>query len=591
MIGPGKLLFCALISTTLLRASSALADQRQVHTALVKFDACLPLADGRVLAGSAGGLVVIDESGTQRARFTAVDGLPGTRIHSLAQSQRGDKAGIWVGTDKGAALVSLDRGGMQIHESFASKAVRDLLVTGDTLYAATWGQGLLRYGLDSKPGSLEAVHHSPVPRQQRVTSVAIKDGHLWWTTAGAGLWHKPMQGRATAQQSRVVAPNSVLWSLDAHGGELWIGGEEGVTSLAGKSATKALRSVRATTKIGGQRYAASFGTGLQPFHKAAQELPTDRFARSLRSAHGVTCLGTEEALWIRRSRSWRLAKLEQGLPANDIAAFVSDGVHTYAGTFEQGVAKLENGHFVPLKIEIDPHVNALAIDKRSGALWIGTSSSLVLYDENSKDKQVTHFGRGSGLASRHVMSLFALPGGGVLVGTAAGAAVMHDGVALPVGGKGGLTTGNVWAVAQSADGTQWLGTTRGVFRVLKDEVTRYRVASGELQDDWVMALAVADDGVFVGTYKAGVVRLVIDGNTVRAQKLGEGWINPSGLHWDGHSLRAATMHGAFIGDGELPAWRKRTATPGMDTTAFMPTKAGGEWIVTRRGLVKASSAN
>lgn len=74
------------------------------------------------------------------------------------------------------------------------------------------------------------------------------------------------------------------------------------------------------------------------------------------------------------------------------------------------------------------------------------------------------------------------------------------------------------------------------------------------------------------------------GEQVVAKTLGEGWINPSGLSWDGTTLRAATMHGAFRGDGVHPGWKSKTRGLGRDTTSFQPTGDGNEWIVTRRGL-------
>jgi len=57
------------------------------------------------------------------------------------------------------------------------------------------------------------------------------------------------------------------------------------------------------------------------------------------------------------------------------------------------------------------------------------------------------------------------------------------------------------------------------------------VATGDLEDDWVTALAVKDDGakleVFAGTYSGGVTHLGFEGaKHPRATHLGGGYINP-----------------------------------------------------------------
>ena len=378
-----------------------------------------------------------------------------------------------------------------------------------------------------------------------------------------------------------------MWALQAHAGGLWIGGEAGATRLGAPQATS--RSIREFSVIDGELQAASFGEGLQPMGNSARLTPpADRFARSLGSRKTLSCLGTQEALWIGKKSKWRKARFVESLPANDIAAFVSDGTRSFVGTFDQGVAELRaDGTVRTLGTGGNPHVNALAIDSKSGALWIGSSTGLTRY----LDRKATHYNKATGLPSNHVMSLDALRDGGVLVGTATGAARVEQGLVHAVGGKGRLLTGNVWAVAEGRDGADWLGTTRGVFHIRGSVVSRYRVASGELPDDWVMALAVADDGIFVGTYKAGVIRLVTTGKKVVAKTLGEGWINPSGLHWDGTTLRAATMHGAFRGDGVEGKWQSKTQGLGRDTTSFLPSSDGNEWIVTRRGLERRDYAS
>src|SRR5271170_7696953 len=65
--------------------------------------ACLPLDGGAVLAGTGGGLLLVRADGTARAPWTALDGLPETRVHALLR----DGERIWIGTEGGLAAVRL----------------------------------------------------------------------------------------------------------------------------------------------------------------------------------------------------------------------------------------------------------------------------------------------------------------------------------------------------------------------------------------------------------------------------------------------------------------------------------------------------
>jgi hypothetical protein len=158
----------------------------------------------------------------------------------------------------------------------------------------------------------------------------------------------------------------------------------------------------------------------------------------------------------------------------------------------------------------------------------------------------------------------------------------------------------VWAFAE-AGGSLWLGTTTGVYRgpatgwstkdgaddaaAVAERWQRFSVATGHLKDDWVTALAVKDGVVFAGTYNGGITRLDDDGDRIVATQLAGGWINPSGLRWDGDRLLAATMDGLVAGDGAHPTWTTVHDLPGKDTTAALRIDRT-LWVATRRGLAR-----
>ncbi len=226
--------------------------------------------------------------------------------------------------------------------------------------------------------------------------------------------------------------------------------------------------------------------------------------------------------------------------------------------------------------KIDHRINALLVD--GNKLWVATASGIAVIEGSS----ITQLTKTDGLPSRGILGLAKLADGRILAGTSAGAAIIENGRATAIGAKQNLEAKNVWAVAQDADGWIWLGTTTGLFRGKADDTawTRYSVATGHLTDDWVMALAVKGNAIWVGTYKGGVTRF--DGAI--ATRLGDGWINPGGLSWIGDTLFASTMEGLRTGDGTSATWTSITGSPGKDTTAT--ARVGDTLVVsTRRGLV------
>jgi ligand-binding sensor domain-containing protein len=197
------------------------------------------------------------------------------------------------------------------------------------------------------------------------------------------------------------------------------------------------------------------------------------------------------------------------------------------------------------------------------------------------------------------------------VGTARGAAIVRDGQITALGEKRGIPPGAVWAVAEGPPGTLLLGTSRGLLvgtaesrgvvdhgapvpavgdgddAALKDPWLLLSMASGDLADDWVTALAARGHTVYVGTYNAGVTRITMDVAGLSAEQLGGGYVNFAGLLVRGHTLYAATMNGLLVrpaaGEG---TWRRAPrAAPGKDVTALAP--AGNRiWVASRRGLLR-----
>jgi hypothetical protein len=277
---------------------------------------------------------------------------------------------------------------------------------------------------------------------------------------------------------------------------------------------------------------------------------------------------------------WEAPRVPE-LASNDISALARDGERLWIGTFDRGLAVLDGDRVTRVRdAALDDKINALAVERAAtgSRIWVATARGLDVIDPSDGDLRVTRFGEIDGLPSSDVHAVVALASGGALVGTGRGAAIVREGRVTVLGEKRGIPAGAVWAVAEGPRGTILLGTSRGLLvgdaesREVRDRGApavapaeapgrpwiELSMATGDLEDDWITALAVHGSTVYVGTYNAGVTVVTLAGDGARAAaQLGGGYVNMGGLWVEGGTVFAATMNGLLMrpvaGGGE---WRR-----------------------------------
>ena len=554
-------------SVIALLAVAAFTDVGEART-------CLPLEHG-ALIGTGGGLVAMNDDGSLGRVWTSLDGLPGTRIETIAELD----GQIWIGTDAGGARFADGR----LLDAFPSRDVRGFAKLGRTLYAATWDGGVIAVG-----GAAIQFRGEPFkgPRT-RVAAIAVAGGVLYAGTAG-GLYKLERGTLVKVDAQPVVA-------LLGDGDTLWEATQDGLIAGAAHIAGGDLRAI---AKIDGQIVVGGLD-GLQRVDRGRlvgwtgpREL---HVTESLASAHGATCAGGLAGAWLRRGDTWIHGAHRDGPPSNDISALAVDGERLLVGTFDHGLAVYDHGWRTFESPDLDARINTILVD--GDRTYIGTAEGLSVIH----GKEVARLTRRDGLPGRNVLAL-AKAAGGILVGTSQGAVLLGDahpvrlgpkapagsgqnidptaprlrGAAGPAKVRASESIGNVWAIAEDTAGWLWLGTTTGLYRGHAGDATWMRFAgiTGALQSDWVTAIAVRGEQIFVGTYSGGIVR--IDGTA--ATQLAPGWVNPGGLVFVGDTLYAATQDGLqIVGGGEVGK------LPGRDTTAL--ARLDGTLVVgTRRGV-------
>lgn len=578
--------------------AAVIATALTVHTSTDEVRTCMPLPDG-ALVGTGGGLVRVDAYGRQTAVWTASDGLPGTRIETVVR----DGDAWWVGADEGGARVRVDGTKLTVERHVAGGAMHDITRHGGALYAATW-KGVMKVGArgNGTPIPFKGGVAGARAARLRVAAVASSGGALWAGTAaglfvmrGAQLEAVTMPGaHASAGVAALYADGDALWIATSDG--LFVRDADGIRRIGGGQLTD-------LAKIDGAIVVAGLGSGLEKVDRGRLVAWTSAprgftLAQAVGEHDGAMCAGGLDGLWVRPKFGavWIGAQAEQRLPSNDISALAADGHDLWVGTFDKGLAVRRRGKWrIVAHPDLDGRINAILVEPRADAssrIWVATAAGLMSFEDGDA-KNVARLTRRDGLPGRSVLSIARLRDGRIIAGTSTGAVIVDAGRPVPVG-PAGTDIGNVWAVAEDADGMLWLGTTTGVWRgpsTAEGKVDRgtawkrLSVATGQLGDDWVMGIIAHDRSVWVGGYKGGVTRFDLD-DDMTATLIGDGWVNPSGLAWEGNVLLVSTQEGLRIGDG-AGSWESITGLPGKDVTATVNI-GDVRWVATRRGLVAIS---
>lgn len=600
-----------ITASLMLSMPAAHADVVHTDTSLVR--ACLPISNaGDVIAATDGGVFAADRDGMKRI-WTSIDGLAGTRTFTILREGNT----LWLGGERGLTKTTLRGGELFVEAAYKAKPVRAIARHDDSLYVGTWNGGVMRLSagklrnvaMTPRNGGQKSGHYKGKPHKMalRITDLAVHDGTLIASTAGRGMF--ALTGNQMKPMALAKLDRAMVWTLASHEGTLWAGTVTGLYAI--RSSTRRPQhlvsgDIRDLHVVDNRLVAATFGGGIALVRDAELEripgVPVSaQFDYGYARKHGTACIASHRGLWIHAPNANEWTQVHtNGPPSGDIATMVADGDRVWVGTFDRGLAVYENRRWKHIQHRrIDPKINALAI--ADGKLWIGTSAGLSIMSGLSRDtikgnERVTRIGKRDGLPSNFIMALEPLRGGGVVVGTAKGAAVIRGDSIRVIGRKQGVYVSNVWSVHEEGDGTLLLGTTKGLYRVRADgSWERFSVASGHLTDDWVMAIEMYDDTWWIGTYKGGVTKFKPSSTKPGAfdvTHLGGGFINPSGLTWERGTLYAATMDGMLVGDGGT--WqRTERPTPGRDTTMVVKQASAGFdrlWISGRRGLRARSLA-
>jgi ligand-binding sensor domain-containing protein len=549
-------------------------------------------AFGRIYAATSGGVVVLRPDGVHEQTLTWGDGLgaaAGTAIvnHGTLLALGGADGSVTLLDETRGEVVRFDTGK-------AGASVTDLASDGDLLYVGTFGAGLIVWD-GRKAAALEVAGGETLVE---ITALAHGRGGLAvGTSTGAVLVRRdgklvPADLGAHASRDRVTA---LAWDGDS----LLVGTPFGLSRLRADGSVQrerqelfvtSLLTDPATRRI----YIGTFdagvivtGGGVEQGLGGGQRIARVRFVGDRPMAFGPG------GAWDLSSGGF--VAVGRGLPPSlsgaHVTALAGRPGEIWVGTFDDGIDVLDpDGRPLrhlpaagsPYGADQVNAIEAIAGDD----MMISTVRGVVVTGARGERRVGTKDGligeQVQDTAARGSMVAFATNRGLTLVGA--------DGMARSIYAMQGLANNHTYAVTWGADGKLYVGTLGGVSIVTADLRVERSIGAGNgrLRAAWVTALAATPEGVYVGTYGGGVVRLGPDGQVDDVGgEIARARVNPGALLVDGERVYAGTLeHGLLVYDRPGRRWRQVTEPLGSRSVTALLRSGDALWVGTDQGLVK-----
>lgn len=558
----------------------------------------LDVAHRRLLAATHGGLLVIDLAQARqaggcvelpRSAFTRMgtgDGLPSTTVDDVRVE--GDTA--WLATGAGLVRLALSGAGIAVDgvftEGLVSRRTSRLLRRGPDLFVGTWDGGLHRL----RDGRLAPVSLG----DRRLTQVAaLAEG-----PAGALLVGTP-QGLVRLSGGRPARVGRAwITALDVAGHRVLAAGPDGVFEVQGRRLLRrgAVGEVAAAAllRLRGRLLVAGLDGHLIGLGGAEAGAPFDGVPRAALAADGLAFFATAAGLAVGDPAGHLHPVHLGGPPTNDLTSVAVVGGRVVVGTYDRGLFVLEGAAARSLGAPaLTPEVDGL-VPAGDDALWVATTGGLYRV---TLDGDTVRLGAEDGLASDHVTAVSPATDGSLWVATAAGLTHLVPDPTRPRGWAArtwraahGLPSDHLYSVAALPGGGAVAGTLHGLVRVRPGgglEVTR--PGDGRLPDGWIQALLPTDEGLWIGTYDAGLVRSRGGRLERLAEGIGRPWgrVNPGALAVHQGRLFVGTQGGGLLAveDGRVRRYTTAQGLPSDDVTGLAADGAS-LWVATRGGLAR-----
>lgn len=474
------------------------------------------------------GLVRFD--GVEFRTFTEAD-IPGLTSASFWSAKAGIRGDLWAATENSGVALR-EHGGVwktfTTREGLPSDRVTAMYIGRD---GTVWlgSQGHVSKIANGEVSTLPPVLDGPDGRQPTVTALAVEpDGDLWIGTVADGLLRYRAGGYVRLTTADGLDDDRITSLYAESDGTVWVGSYgAGVTRIHGDTVTRLptgspeppqrvndlLRTSDGTLWLAADNGVFRFEDGRAGAVLLGGGGGVPQAESLFEDAEGSLWIGSRQGgLFRLREPSAQGVGTAEGLPHALVYAVAGDGANGEWIATQGGVA-----HRTPRGISVYTKATGALMDDisrdimrdRSGQVWVATNGGLTLLGREGETSRT--FTTRDGLVDDRVRTLAEGGDGTLWIGTLTGLAAMRAGQFTNYGQADGLTDTYILSVMEDSRGTLWVGTqTGGVFRSGPDGFVR---GPALLEGQAVFRITESADGTLWAGSARGLAR--IRGDSVR----------------------------------------------------------------------------
>jgi len=579
-----------------------------VPTGFVSFDPhggfeSVAFFEGDLYICNRSNLLRYDSTGQLQQTWRVGLDFPAVSLVSLAVRQGIPQPELWIATAGAGALIWDGRVFRQLlPQSSPLRNLTALLALPDgRMLLGTLNSGL--YVTDSRRLILFHSELLNVPVTALASDLTSEEVWIGTRTRGVWLWRAGAISRFVNE-----LPDPQVLSIFASGSNVWVGTAAGIAEFADGRFCRRLADgvfARALAERGGKLWISTVDQGTvsidvtnhYPRPAAGLRLANRNAFQSISlvpTSTGVLALSDSSVVRLPEYIDV-LKAAPAGLANSHITAIdIDNRQRLWIGYFDRGLDLLSSDthasvtHF---ENEVLFCVNRIKQEADSHRTFVATANGLAVFDGNSEIRQVLK--TRDGLISNHVTDL--LLGGGssgsesTILATNAGMTFLNASGVSSVYAFQGLVNNHVYTLAQA--GPVLIAGTLGGVSILRDGLVQvsFTTANSDLRQNWITASTAAPDGIYLGTYGSGVVRLNSRFEVLSFREFSESRfeINQNAMLATSQGIYAGT---AGQGLAFLPAGQQRwhfwlTGLPSANVTA-LAAGGGNLYIGTDNGLIR-----
>ena len=416
---------------------------------------------GRLFIGTDGaGLYAIDLAAPLAgARILDVAALPSPRIWGL----HAGPGGLWIGTQAGLRRLG-DDGALEVHPRNCELPqcgllnVEEISESADgTLWVGSWDHGLIR--VPAEGSEVRRFDFSGLA-DVRVLSLLASDENESWIGTDRGLWRWSADCDCVSRSG--IRPGTrdgdvgllVTALLENGSGGVFVGTwGDGLVRAAASDLLIERRDLRALGAV------SDDGTLRSLYRTRSGRLLAGFFGGGLREAGNPDAAtdwrpvpGPWTGQTVGTGHVWVMGETALG----DLLAGTDDGLW---------LGLIDSGEWRRIELPADAAAVRSLLVRRSGELWVGTSSGLARVPADGPAELVSLGDARWARQDQNVYALESADAGQLLVGTWGGVSLLDpDGQVLDAlrEGDDGLPGAMVWDLATGSDGRLWIAGSGGL---------------------------------------------------------------------------------------------------------------------------------